>query len=122
MSDFKPKVTAAETQNALAKDKDLARFLAGQLITAVQLEKIPQAIDALEIFWGLPQTTFRAFQLGQAITADDVNQFIKPLTRLGQRLGLTTNLRGFPVKSGDLITAETLNEIIDSINALKHRR
>jgi hypothetical protein len=120
MSHFNPKVTV-KTQNLFARDKDLPRFLVGQLITAVQLEKIPQAIGALETFWGLPQTTFQAFQLGQAITAGDLNQFIKPLTRLGQRLGLTTNLRGFPVQTGDLITAETLNEIVDAINALRHR-
>ena len=64
---------------------------------------------------------FKAFQLGQAIAAGDLNQFIHPLTRLSHRLGLVINLKNFPVRTGALITAQTLNELVDAINALNHR-
>jgi hypothetical protein len=114
-------MTLFTLKRVLANPKDLPRFVEGQLITAHQLQAIPQAINALEAAVGFPQTTFKAFQLGQATSAGDLNQFIQPLTRLSHRLGWIINLKKFPVRPGALITAQTLNELVDTINALDHR-
>jgi hypothetical protein len=119
MSPFKQSVGASKRHLIAGEDPPLSRFVNGQIITAQRLEEIPRAINHLETAIHFPQTLFHPFRTGSSVTAAELNQFVQPLIRLGHRLGVTTALTKYPLKPGDLVTAEILNEVVDAINALQ---
>ena len=94
----------------------LPSFTDDEITSDYDLNRIFQAINSLEQRVGLDITSFPLMRNGQRVSVRDINQFLNPIVRLRNSVGLSTNWKHHPVKPGEMYSAAHLNEIYGSVN------
>jgi hypothetical protein len=88
----------------------------GRAVTAYDLNRVILAINTLERQLGLVLTDMHLFQKGQAMGFQSINRLLGPIETLRTHVGLKVNWRRHPTRSGDLYSAQHMNELYASLN------
>jgi hypothetical protein len=99
----------------------LPEFYPGQLPTAFQILRMQQAINAIQARLYLQTTAFEPLTPGELLQAETFNALMEPLASIRQNLGLKTQFNHLPLRAGDLLTLEQLNELVELINEAVER-
>lgn len=90
---------------------DLPNFRTGEIIQAIDLLSIQQAINQIECLTHTTPTTFRQFRHGDRIKSEYLNQMFTSLKKQFLVLNEEWEFKNFPVEKGQKATVELMNEL-----------
>lgn len=93
-------------------------FFNGQKIEEGDLNPIISAINLSESIFDLQITKFKLFENGMKVSAEHFNRFLGPIENLRTQIGKETNWIFFPVKNGDKMNADVMNELVSNLNEI----
>lgn len=96
----------------------LGMFYDGQHLTPKSLNAITKAINLAEEYFGMPSSKMIKFETGMTINENHFNQYLKPIDEVNKKLNNQINWSYFPIKNGDKLTSEILNELVENINQI----
>lgn len=93
-------------------------FRNGMILQAEHINEMCKSINSLEQLMNLQKTSFRTLKKGGVLRAQDLNDMMDAINKINfKRTGTNKNWKWLPVKSGEALKAETVNEIWGKIGA-----